>query len=102
MYFAVVLYTPMYTVLYLAKKITIRFPFHLYIKPMYCGVQQGSILGPVLFNLYVVEVARKIESASIQYADNTTSYHHCKIANISKTIAEMQSDVQKLASMVKG
>ena len=66
------------------------------IKPMYFGVPQGSILGPVLFNLYVVEIANNIESTSIQYADDTTLYRHCKIANLSETIAEMQRDVQKL------
>ena len=52
--------------------------------------------------MYVVEIARKIKSASIQYADDTTLYRHCKIANIPKTIGEMQSDVQKLPPWSRG
>ena len=42
--------------------------------PVHFGVPQGSILGPVLFNIYVTEPPSCIDSDSIQYADNTTIY----------------------------
>ena len=47
--------------------------------PMFFGVPQGSILGPVLFNLYVAELADRTYSTTIQYANDTTLYRHCKI-----------------------
>ena len=42
--------------------------------PMFFGVPQGTILGPVLFNLYVAELADCTYSKTIQYADDTTLY----------------------------
>ncbi len=45
-------------------------------KPMttYFGVPQGSILGPLFFNLYVNGLQDSLDSRSIQYADDTTIY----------------------------
>ena len=39
--------------------------------PIYFGVPQGSILGPVLFNIYVAKPSGCIQSNSIQYVDDT-------------------------------
>ena len=38
---------------------------------MFFGVRQGRILGPLLFNLYVVELADRTYSKTIQYTDDT-------------------------------
>ena len=45
-------------------------------KPMkiYFGVPQGSILGPLFFNLYVNGLQENLDSQSIQYADDTAIY----------------------------
>ena len=65
-------------------------------KPMHYGVPQGSILGPVLFNLYVIEISSQMKCKTIQYADDTTLYRHCKASNILTTIKELETDVNNL------
>ena len=65
--------------------------------PMFFGVPQGSILGPVLFNLYVAELADRINSTAIQYADDTTIYRHCKLRDIKPCIDSLEEDLQQLS-----
>ena len=48
------------------------------------GVQQGSILGPVLFNLYIVDLVENVTCDSLQYADDSTLYKHSKPKNKKK------------------
>ena len=49
--------------------------------PIYFRVPQGSILGPVLFNIYVAKLSTCIDSNSIQYADDTNIYKSSSKAN---------------------
>ena len=44
------------------------------------GVRQGSVLGPILFSLYVSDIAGIVAAhglSSHQYADDTQIYSHC-------------------------
>ena len=48
------------------------------------GVPQGSVLGPVLFNLYIVEIVENVTCDSLQYADDSTLYNYSKPKNLKK------------------
>ena len=63
--------------------------------PMFFGVPQGSLLGSVIFKLYVAELADLIYSTTIQYADDTTLYRHCKISKLHECAVTIQKDVKK-------
>ena len=64
------------------------------------GVPQGSILGPVLFNLYVNDLAKNLPTAvkAHQYANDTTLYAHCKPSPIGQCYAEIQEAIDELSS----
>ena len=50
------------------------------------SVPQGSILGPLFFNLYVNGLQGILPSKTIQYADDTTVYASCKPTKFKFTI----------------
>ena len=55
------------------------------------GVSQGSILGPVLFNLYVFDFVENVICDSLQYANDSTLYKHSQLKNLKKCIEELVS-----------
>ena len=55
------------------------------------GVSQGSILGPVLFNLYVVDFVENVICDSLQYANDSALYKHSQLKNLKKCIEELVS-----------
>ena len=65
---------------------------------MFFGVPEGSILSPVLFNLYVAELTDRIYSTTIRYADDTTLYRYCKISKLHECAVAIQKYVEKLQS----
>ena len=60
------------------------------------GVPQGSILGPVLFNLYVQDMINNISSQSIQFADDTSIYRSCKAKKIQDSASNLTEDLNNL------
>ena len=57
---------------------------------------QGSILAPILFNLYVTIMSTFTSSTCLQFVDDTTLYKRCKIKDIPDFANIIQNDVESL------
>ena len=65
------------------------------LKPLTCGVPQGSIMGPLFFVLYINDITNVITcSEAILYADDTVLYTHAKTINDAERI--IQRDLTEL------
>ena len=60
------------------------------------GVPQGSILGPVLLNLYVCDLSKNTTNPNVQYADDTTCYTHCKVEKIKEAKQTIEKDLDTI------
>ena len=59
-----------------------------------CGVPQGSILGPLLFNVYVNDLPAHISSKSIMYADDLS------ISIEAENESHLESEIKKVLTQV--
>ena len=69
--------------------------------PMYFRVSQGSVFGPVLFNIYVAKLSTCVESNSIQYADDTNTYKSSSKVYRIPTIRTLENDIFELLKWSK-
>ena len=65
--------------------------------PVHFEVPQGSILGPILFNINVTELPSCIDSDSIQYADDTTIYRTCRPSDILQEKRKLENDIKTVS-----
>ena len=61
-----------------------------------CGFPQGSILGSILFNLYVTDMSTFTSSTCLQFADDTTLYKRCKVKDIPDCANIIQNEEEHL------
>ena len=64
------------------------------------GVPQGSILGPMLFNLHVSDLQDHLPSSigSFQYADDTTLYSSCPAPELQTCAQELKPTLNSVSS----
>lgn len=62
------------------------------------GVPQGSILFPVLYNLYIINLMEYVTYGCLKYADDSRLYKHSKPKILKKWIKEIDSRSRPLWS----
>ena len=65
------------------------------------GVPQGSILGPVIFNLYVTDLQSELQCDCYQYADDTMLYIHSKPCDLDSSAYHINKAVTSLRGYSK-
>ena len=60
------------------------------------GVQQGSIWGPVIFNLYVADLQNNVNCQCFQYADDTTFHIYTKVSDLSGATTDINRNLNCL------
>ena len=65
------------------------------------GVPQGSILAPLLFNIYTADLQDNLNNNSIscfQYADDTTLYKQSTVNELVQNVADFNNSLRNMAS----
>ncbi|XP_057296305.1 uncharacterized protein LOC130625270 [Hydractinia symbiolongicarpus] len=60
------------------------------------GVPQGSVLGPIFFNLYVTDLQDAVHGTVCQFADDTSCYDHCKQNELPNAIEQLTQRLDNL------
>ena len=64
--------------------------------PVLFGVPQGSVLGPILFNIYVSDLQNNVSSNTSQYADDTSFYEHAPVKGLKECAKKVNDALNDL------
>ena len=68
-------------------------------RPIAAGVPQGSVLGPLLFGLFIRDLSTVLKHCECtQYADDTQIYLHAYSSDLDKAITLIKQDAQAVAA----
>jgi len=76
-------------------------PSSSFILPSSCGVPQGSVLGPILFTIFVSPIALIVSSPGVnlqQYADDTQLFVFLSTSSLFRSLCSLQQCVSSLHS----
>jgi hypothetical protein len=66
---------------------------HSDMEPIFCGVPQGPILGPLLFIVFFNDIADRIQHSNvITYADDTVVYYSSNDVNAIEDILNLEME----------
>ena len=63
--------------------------------PVFAGVLQGSVLGPLFFLIYINDLAEGISSTAKRFADDTSLFS--VVNNIDESANQMNMDLEKIS-----
>ena len=67
------------------------------LKPITCGVPQGSVCGPLLFLLYINDITKSLKKCKVSlYADDTVLYYSSN--NLRQAMSTVQNDLIELSN----
>ena len=69
---------------------------------MLSGVPQRSVLGPLLFVVYINDIDEQIVSKIVKFADDTKIYHIVQSPRDIENIAVTSPQTSSITSMVQG
>lgn len=67
-------------------------------KTVQSGVPQGSVLGPLLYSLYVSDLGGLLNCKYLFYADDLVIYQTCHVADINDTISELNTIIRTISA----
>ena len=64
--------------------------------PVLSGVPQGSVLGPILFVLFINDIVDQLETNMLLFADDSKLFNHVSVQTAAEDCAAIQRDLVRL------